>query len=67
MVSDAPDIRGPAIFAVLVFVSIGALKSLWSPRTWWHSALETVIIGTLAAAIAFALGGLLQALVGGSP
>lgn len=62
--SDEADISGPALFAILVFVIIGALKSRWSTRSWWYSALETVFIGTLAAAIAFGLGGLLQNLVG---
>lgn len=65
IVTGAADIRGPALFAILVFVTIGALKSRWSTRSWWYSALETVIIGTLAAVIAFLIGSLLQTFVGG--
>lgn len=41
------------------FFLIGSAKSLWSIRSWWTSGLETLGIGTLAAAIAYAIGRLL--------
>ena len=37
----------------ITFVLIGSLKSRWSLSPWWKSALQTLAIGTLAAAIAW--------------
>jgi VIT1/CCC1 family predicted Fe2+/Mn2+ transporter len=47
----------------LVFFAIGALKSLWSPRSWWRTGLETLVIGSAAATIAYAAGDLIARLV----
>lgn len=47
----------------VVFLLIGSIKSLWSPRSWWRSALETFGIGMGAAVIAYAVGHLLGKLV----
>ncbi|WP_372573537.1 VIT1/CCC1 transporter family protein [Ruegeria jejuensis] len=38
------------------FFAIGALKSFWSLSPWWRSAIETSLIGGVAAAIAFGVG-----------
>lgn len=38
---------------LLLFLIIGAVKSRWSRKSLWHSALETMSIGAFAAAIAF--------------
>lgn len=46
----------------LVFFGIGSLKSRWSTRTWWSSGLETLAVGTAAAAVAYAVGRLLRSL-----
>jgi VIT1/CCC1 family predicted Fe2+/Mn2+ transporter len=46
----------------LVFAAIGALKSRWSPRPWWRSALETLAIGGSAAAVAYGIGAWLRGL-----
>ncbi|NNF78898.1 MAG: hypothetical protein HKN05_12795, partial [Rhizobiales bacterium] len=46
-----------------VFFGIGALKARWSLATWWASGLETLGVGMLAAAAAFAVGYLLRDLV----
>jgi VIT1/CCC1 family predicted Fe2+/Mn2+ transporter len=46
-----------------VFFGIGSLKSAWSPRGWLSSGLETLVIGLGAAAIAFGIGRVLEALV----
>jgi len=40
----------------VVFFVIGALKSQWSLAPWWQSGLETLFIGSIAAALAFAVG-----------
>lgn len=39
-----------------VFFLIGAGKSYWSLSSWWRSGLETLIIGTAAATMAFLVG-----------
>ena len=38
------------------FFGVGAIKSRWSPVSWWWSGLETLIIGAGAAGIAFVIG-----------
>ncbi len=48
----------------VVFAAIGAAKSRWSPRPWWRSALETLVVGGGAAAVAYAIGAWLRTLVG---
>ncbi len=42
---------------------VGAIKSRWSPQAWWRSGLETFAIGMSAAAVAFAVGFCLKALL----
>jgi VIT1/CCC1 family predicted Fe2+/Mn2+ transporter len=44
----------------LVFVLIGSLKSLWSLRRWYASALETLGIGAGAAGVAYLVGYVLR-------
>ena len=46
----------------MVFYGVGAIKSRWSPASWWSSGLETLIIGMSAAAVAFGAGVALQAI-----
>jgi VIT1/CCC1 family predicted Fe2+/Mn2+ transporter len=41
-----------------VFFAIGALKSRWSLAPWWRSGVETVLIGGVAALIAYLVGSL---------
>jgi VIT1/CCC1 family predicted Fe2+/Mn2+ transporter len=47
----------------LVFFGIGSLKSMWSPLPWWRSGLETLFIGSAAAAVAYSVGHLLGRVV----
>ena len=44
----------------IVFFAIGTLKSRWSLSPWWRSGLETLIIGGMAAAIAFGVGSMFR-------
>jgi VIT1/CCC1 family predicted Fe2+/Mn2+ transporter len=44
------------------FLAIGSLRSRWSVRPWWRSGLETLAVGSAAAAVAFAVGVLLRGL-----
>lgn len=46
----------------LVFFLIGTIKSLWSLAPWWRSGLETLVIGMLAAGMAYLIGYLLRGL-----
>jgi VIT1/CCC1 family predicted Fe2+/Mn2+ transporter len=48
----------------LVFILIGALKSRWSIRPWWHSGLGTLALGGGAAAVAYVIGAWLRGLAG---
>ena len=45
-----------------VFFVIGALKSRWSTRSWLYSAVETLVIGLIAAGLAWLIGWSLQGL-----
>lgn len=44
-----------------VFFLIGTLKSRWSLEPWWRSGLETLLIGGMAASIAYFVGSLFRA------
>ena len=50
-----------ATLTMVTFFAIGALKSVWSLSPWWRSAGETLMIGGVAAAIAFFVGALFHA------
>jgi len=43
-----------------VFFLIGTLKSRWSLEPWWRSGLETLLIGGVAALIAYFVGSLFR-------
>ena len=49
------------VATLAVFAAIGAIRSLWSLRRWWWTALETLLIGGIAALIAFGVGRLFHA------
>ena len=44
-----------------VFFAIGSIKSRWSTTSWWCSGLETLVVGSVAASLAYAVGVLLKA------
>jgi VIT1/CCC1 family predicted Fe2+/Mn2+ transporter len=46
----------------VAFVLIGSLKSRWSVRSAWRSGLETLVIGSAAAGLAYATGHFLSQL-----
>ena len=48
----------------ITFFLIGILKSNWSLNAWWRSGLETLFIGSTAAAIAYAAGHLVSLMTG---
>ncbi len=43
------------------FFAIGSAKSRWSTVPWWRSGLETLLVGSVAAGLAYAVGILLRA------
>lgn len=45
-----------------VFFAIGSVKSKWSTISWWRSGLETLVVGSVAAALAYAVGVLLKSI-----
>ncbi|MDX2155826.1 MAG: VIT1/CCC1 transporter family protein [Hyphomicrobiaceae bacterium] len=51
-----------SVTVATVFFAIGSLKSLWSLQRWWISGLETLAIGSAAAAVAYLVGYLLRGL-----
>jgi len=44
----------------ITFFLIGSIKSHWSLKSWWRSGIETLIIGTITAMIAYFIGVLLR-------
>jgi len=52
-----------SILTGAVFFAIGSVKSLWSITSWWRSGIETLLIGAVAAALAYGAGVLLKGLV----
>jgi VIT1/CCC1 family predicted Fe2+/Mn2+ transporter len=42
-----------------VFFAIGSIKSRWSTIPWWRSGLETLLVGSAAAGLAYVIGALL--------
>jgi VIT1/CCC1 family predicted Fe2+/Mn2+ transporter len=52
------------VLAGLTFFSIGAAKSRFVEQRWWWGGLETLLIGGVAAGLAYVIGLLLKGLVG---
>lgn len=51
----------------VVFVVIGSIKSRWSTSTWWESGLTTLLVGAIAATLAYLAGIILRQLLGVEP
>jgi VIT1/CCC1 family predicted Fe2+/Mn2+ transporter len=56
-------IKISAVMTAIVFVAIGSAKSKWSTVSWWRSGLTTLLVGAIAAALAYGAGLLLKSLV----
>jgi vacuolar iron transporter family protein len=59
----ADPLRWSVVLTAIVFAIVGALKSRWSASRWWRSAGETVVVGSLAAALAYVLAFTLRHMV----
>lgn len=71
MVPMAPFILGlqraftlSTVLTACVFFLIGSLKSKWSTISWQRSGFETLVVGSIAAGLAFLAGALLKGLTG---
>lgn len=49
-----------AVLTGVAFLVVGGTKSRFVDQAWWRSALETLVVGGLAAALAYAAGVVLQ-------
>ncbi|MES2765353.1 MAG: VIT1/CCC1 transporter family protein [Bacteroidota bacterium] len=62
--SSANAFNLSALMTLIGFFIIGSVKSIWSNSRWWKSGLETVLIGAIAAGLAYGTGVFLKNLVG---
>jgi VIT1/CCC1 family predicted Fe2+/Mn2+ transporter len=63
-IASAPgSVWTSTVMTGLTFFAIGSLRSYWSPTPWWRAGLETFLIGTAAAAVAYLVGVVLAGLV----
>jgi len=60
-IANAPAISSGA--TALVFFSIGSAKSLWLTTPWWRAGVETLLIGSAAATLAYVAGLVLSRIV----
>ena len=50
------------ILTAVVFFTIGSIKSIWSTASWWRSGISTLLVGGVAAALAYVVGVFLKTL-----
>jgi vacuolar iron transporter family protein len=51
------------ILTGIVFLAIGSVKSKWSTVSWWRSGITTLLVGAIAASLAYATGMFLKKLL----
>ena len=51
------------ILTGIVFVAIGSIKSRWSTSSWWNSGLITLLVGAIAASLAYLTGLIIKRLL----
>jgi VIT1/CCC1 family predicted Fe2+/Mn2+ transporter len=54
------------IITGITFIAIGSAKSKWSTVSWWRSGLTTLLVGAIAAALAYAAGMLFRGFLDGA-
>ncbi len=63
LIGSEDGFRISLVATAVVFFAIGATKATWSPHPWWRSGLETLVIGLVASAVAYAIGYFLKSVV----
>jgi hypothetical protein len=53
-----------AVLALATLFCVGAARSFVTRRRWWHDGLEMLLVGFLAAAVAYGVGALLGQITG---
>jgi VIT1/CCC1 family predicted Fe2+/Mn2+ transporter len=56
-------VEASTVMTGLTFLSIGSMRSRWSPAPWWRTGLETFAICISAAAMAYVVGVILARLL----
>jgi len=51
------------MLTAIVFFAIGSVKSKWSSVPWWRSGFTTLLVGSIAASLAYVAGMLLKKLL----
>ena len=54
--STTHSLRLSMILTGIVFFAIGSIKSRWSTSTWWQSGSTTLLVGAIAASLAYLAG-----------
>jgi vacuolar iron transporter family protein len=57
------SLAASVILTGIVFVAIGSIKSRWSTSSWWHSGLTTLLVGAIAALLAYFAGVIVKRLI----
>lgn len=53
--SDSSFLQASALTGV-VFIMVGSVKARWSSVAWWRSGIESLLIGGIAATLAYVVG-----------
>lgn len=56
LIGMANSLSVSAALTAVVFFAIGSIKSRWSTSSWWYSGLITLLVGAMAASLAYAVG-----------
>lgn len=52
------------VMTAIAFLGVGAIKGYWLGTRWWRSGLETLLVGGIAAVLAYVVGAWLRAAFG---
>jgi VIT1/CCC1 family predicted Fe2+/Mn2+ transporter len=64
LLPDSQERRFPIaiLFTLCTRFAVGAARVLFTRRNWWRSGLEMLVVGVVAAAVAYGIGALLATL-----
>ena len=63
LVGTEHSLAASVILTGVVFMTIGSIKSRWSTTSWLHSGLTTLLVGAIAASLAYVAGVVVKQLV----